>query len=56
MEEHNKVKGVVLKYSEPPEARMPTERWRLYIFKGDEELGKMDLDVITFFHQVVVLL
>lgn len=30
--------GVVLKYSEPPEARKPKTKWRLYVFKGDEEL------------------
>lgn len=31
--------GVVLKFNEPPEARLPETRWRLYIFKNDELLG-----------------
>ena len=35
-EETNKVNGVVLVYSEPPEASNPTLRWRLYIFKGGQ--------------------
>ena len=29
---------MVLKYNEPPEGRKPKERWRLYPFKGDEQL------------------
>ncbi|CAH1401038.1 unnamed protein product [Nezara viridula] len=32
------IKGVVIKYSEPPEARKPKRRWRLYPFKGDKSL------------------
>ena len=31
--------GVVIKYSEPPEARQPKTRWRLYQFKGEECLS-----------------
>ena len=38
VEETNMVNGVVVKYSEPPEARKPRTRWRLYVFKGNEEL------------------
>ncbi|KZP00681.1 SMAD/FHA domain-containing protein [Calocera viscosa TUFC12733] len=34
----NTVNGVVLKYNEPPEARKPTRNWRLYVFKGDEQV------------------
>ena len=34
----NTFNGVVIKYNEPPEARKPLKRWRLYCFKGDEEL------------------
>ena len=34
----NTVNGVVVKYSEPPEARKPTRRWRFYVFKGDETM------------------
>ncbi len=30
--------GVVIKYNEPIEARKPKKRWRLYVFKGEEEL------------------
>lgn len=37
-EQLNVYNGVVIKYSEPPEARMPKKRWRLYQFKGDETL------------------
>lgn len=37
-EDTNKVNGIVLKYSEPDEARKPKRRWRLYPFKGDEVL------------------
>ncbi|KAI6660276.1 Smad nuclear-interacting protein 1 [Oopsacas minuta] len=37
-EDTNTYKGVVIKYTEPPEARMPKKRWRLYPFKGDESL------------------
>ncbi|CAI2163971.1 1126_t:CDS:2 [Funneliformis geosporum] len=36
--ETNSYNGVVLKYFEPPEARKPTKRWRLYVFKGDKEI------------------
>merc|ERR1712109_123346 len=34
----NTVNGVVVRYSEPPEARKPKTKWRLYVFKGNEEL------------------
>ncbi|BEJ17952.1 hypothetical protein CspHIS471_0702290 [Cutaneotrichosporon sp. HIS471] len=36
--ESNQVKGVALKYHEPPEARKPTQNWRLYVFKGEEQV------------------
>lgn len=32
-------KDVVLKYHEPPEARKPFLGWRLYVFKGSEQVG-----------------
>lgn len=32
------MQGVVIIYSEPPEARIPKTRWRLYPFKGDQQL------------------
>ncbi|BET00742.1 Hypothetical proteinA [Nesidiocoris tenuis] len=38
VEETNMYKGVLIKYSQPPEARMPKRRWRLYPFKGDQAL------------------
>lgn len=31
--------STVLKYHEPPEARKPTSGWRLYVFKGKEQVG-----------------
>ncbi|CAH0393759.1 unnamed protein product [Bemisia tabaci] len=37
-EDTNTYNGVVIKYSEPPEARKPKRRWRLYPFKGDQSL------------------
>ena len=33
-------KNVVLKYHEPPEARKPLVGWRLYVFKGKEQVGE----------------
>jgi len=30
--------GPVLKWNEPPDARMPTKRWRLYVFKEEKQL------------------
>ena len=37
-EDANTFRGVVIKYNEPPEARKPKRRWRLYPFKGEESL------------------
>uniref|UniRef100_A0A914C3X9 FHA domain-containing protein n=1 Tax=Acrobeloides nanus TaxID=290746 RepID=A0A914C3X9_9BILA len=34
----NTFKGVVIKYNEPPDAKLPKLRWRLYPFKGEEAL------------------
>lgn len=44
----NTVKAVdgsstVLKYNEPPEARKPFLGWRLYVFKGSEQVGELFL-------------
>ncbi|KAK9804905.1 hypothetical protein WJX72_011070 [[Myrmecia] bisecta] len=39
-EESNTVNGVVLLHNEPPEARRPTLRWRLYTFKNGEPFGE----------------
>ncbi|KAK7820181.1 hypothetical protein U0070_003592 [Myodes glareolus] len=41
LEDTNTFRGVVIKYSEPPEARIPKKRWRLYLFKNDEVLPVM---------------
>merc|ERR1711974_31092 len=30
--------GIVVRYSQPEEARKPKTKWRLYVFKGNEEL------------------
>jgi smad nuclear-interacting protein 1 len=38
LEDTNVINGVVVKYSEPPESRKPRTKWRLYVFKGNEEL------------------
>uniref|UniRef100_A0A8R1DZN4 FHA domain-containing protein n=1 Tax=Caenorhabditis japonica TaxID=281687 RepID=A0A8R1DZN4_CAEJA len=37
-EDTNTFRGVVIKYNEPPEAKKPNARWRLYPFKGEEAL------------------
>ena len=34
----NTFNGVVIKYNEPPEAKKPKRKWRLYPFKGEESL------------------
>jgi smad nuclear-interacting protein 1 len=34
----NTFNGVVIKYTQPPEARKPKRRWRFYPFKGDKGL------------------
>ncbi|XP_024976780.1 FHA domain-containing protein DDL [Cynara cardunculus var. scolymus] len=38
--ETNRVKGVTLLFTEPPDARKPEIRWRLYVFKGGEVLNE----------------
>lgn len=37
--------SIVLKYNEPPESRLPpaSAQWRMYVFKGDQELEKLEL-------------
>lgn len=42
----NTVNGVVLKYSEPAEARKPpgSQRWRLFVFKDKEIVDNVDLN------------
>jgi len=41
--EKNTFNGVVVKYSEPPEARIPKRRWRFYVFKGEESMPTLYL-------------
>lgn len=43
MEDTNVYNGVVIKYSEPPEARKPKKRWRFYVFKGNETLPTLHI-------------
>lgn len=43
LEDTNVFNGVVIKYSEPQEARKPKRRWRFYVFKGDESLPTLHL-------------
>ncbi|GAB4841274.1 hypothetical protein Ancab_022006 [Ancistrocladus abbreviatus] len=38
--ETNRVRGVTLLFNEPPDARKPDIRWRLYVFKGGEPLNE----------------
>ncbi|KAJ2392743.1 hypothetical protein GGI23_005157 [Coemansia sp. RSA 2559] len=41
----NTVNGVVLKYSEPPEARRPgNAKWRIYVFKDDKDIDMHHVD------------
>ncbi|KAF9425188.1 hypothetical protein BGZ94_007758 [Podila epigama] len=35
--------GTLLKYNEPPEARKPSQKWRLYVFKGDKEIDLLHI-------------
>ncbi|KAL0113611.1 hypothetical protein PUN28_012636 [Cardiocondyla obscurior] len=37
-EDTNTVNGIVIKYSEPQDAKKPKRRWRLYPFKGEKAL------------------
>eukprot|EP00049_Salpingoeca_infusionum_P015519 m.303005 g.303005 ORF g.303005 m.303005 type:complete len:248 (+) comp15890_c0_seq31:83-826(+) len=42
-DEANTFNGVVINYAQPPEARVPKQRWRFYPFKGKEALDPMYL-------------
>ncbi|PVU94299.1 hypothetical protein BB561_002671 [Smittium simulii] len=37
----NKVNGALLKYNEPPEARVPQHKWRIYVFKGKDQIDML---------------
>jgi len=43
LKDTNTYKGVVIKYSEPIEARKPKRRWRLYVFKGEQVNENLEL-------------
>ena len=45
----NMHKGVVLKWSEPPDAAMPSAQWRLYVFKADKLLDTLHIHRQTAF-------
>ena len=34
-------KGILLKFHEPPEARTPQTQWRLYVFKGNDQIDTL---------------
>jgi hypothetical protein len=40
--------STLLKYNEPPEARKPLVGWRLYVFKGEEQLGAFCILLLLF--------
>lgn len=39
----NMYNGVLMKWSEPPDAAQPTRQWRLYVFKADEILQTLHI-------------
>ncbi|KAH0934457.1 hypothetical protein HID58_011574 [Brassica napus] len=39
-EETNRYRGIAILFNEPPEARKPNKRWRLYVFKDSEPLDE----------------
>lgn len=54
----NVYNGVILKFSEPPEARTPNTRWRLYVFKKTGKSGEDNdapLDVLHISKQSAYL-
>lgn len=57
--ETNTVNGVELKYVEPPEAAKPKAKWRLYVFKGDEQIGikeqRLEKQIIVTYYIIDIL-
>lgn len=39
----NMLNGIVLKFTEPQEKKLPTKRWRLYVFKNKEPIATLHL-------------
>jgi hypothetical protein len=50
LEDTNTVNGVVLKYVQPSDQAKPDKKWRLHVFKGDEQIGTK----LTFFSKEIV--
>ncbi|GMN51526.1 hypothetical protein TIFTF001_020682 [Ficus carica] len=46
--ETNRVRGVTLLFNEPPDARKPDIRWRLYVFKNGESPYTYTVKAVTF--------
>jgi smad nuclear-interacting protein 1 len=42
--------GIALKFSEPPEARVPNTRWRLYVFRKKDGKDINDGELIDTYH------
>ena len=53
LEDTNTFNGVIVKYSEPPEARKPKRRWRFYVFKGDESLPTLHIHRQSAFLEII---
>ena len=45
----NVYKGVILKWTEPLDAKVPSRGWRVYVFKGDEVVETLHLHRQTAF-------
>lgn len=48
-EAENKIKGVSTDYAEPEEARLCPDKWRMYVFKGEEKLDPLALHRQTMY-------
>lgn len=48
-EDTNMFNGVIVNYSEPPEAKKPSKKWRLYPFKGDDPLPHIEIHTQSAF-------
>jgi len=46
---------VTLKFTEPPDAAIPTTMWRIYPFKGEEALRKSFLYIYTLISKLAAL-
>lgn len=48
--------STVLKYNEPPEARKPILGWRLYVFKGSEQVGTLAYSISSSrsLHELII--